>query len=78
MNAWVLAHGRELRRRGVRLRRRRGRPGYPSRFGPAFDAGDGLHLSAAGYRALAAAVRIGRLTGSPCLADDPAALALAR
>ncbi len=33
-----------------------------------YDAGDGLHLSDAGYRALADAVDVTRLTGSPCLA----------
>jgi hypothetical protein len=51
-------------------------PARPSRLAPAFDAGDGLHLSAAGYRALAAAVPVAALSGSPCLAKDPATLAL--
>lgn len=45
-------------------------PARLSRLAPAFDAGDGLHLSAAGYRALAAAVDPALLTGSPCLAGD--------
>ncbi|WP_344424133.1 GDSL-type esterase/lipase family protein [Pseudonocardia ailaonensis] len=44
-------------------------PGDPHRLAPAYDAGDGLHLSAAGYRALAGAVDPSRLSGSPCLAD---------
>jgi lysophospholipase L1-like esterase len=42
-------------------------PERPNRLAPQFDAGDGLHLSAAGYRALAAAVDTERLSGSPCL-----------
>jgi lysophospholipase L1-like esterase len=47
-------------------------PADPTRLAAAYDAGDGLHLSPAGYRALASAVDVGRLTGSPCLADDTA------
>jgi lysophospholipase L1-like esterase len=31
---------------------------------PAYDSGDGLHLSPAGYRAMAGAVPLERLTGS--------------
>lgn len=43
-----------------------------------YDAGDGLHLTGAGYRALAGTVDVTRLTGSPCLADrGPARVALA-
>ncbi|MFR9806389.1 GDSL-type esterase/lipase family protein [Pseudonocardia sp. RS010] len=49
-----------------------GDPADPTRLAPAFDSGDGLHLSAAGYQALAAAVDPARLTGSPCLAADDA------
>ena len=44
-------------------------PANPSWLAQPFDSGDGLHLSEAGYRALADAVDIGRLSGSPCLAD---------
>jgi lysophospholipase L1-like esterase len=51
-------------------------PAHPDRLAPVADAGDGLHLSAAGYRALAAAVPTAALSGSPCLAEDPATLAL--
>jgi lysophospholipase L1-like esterase len=51
-------------------------PAHPDRLAAAADAGDGLHLSAAGYRALAAAVPVAALSGSPCLAEDPAALAV--
>jgi len=49
---------------------------HPDRLAATADAGDGLHLSAAGYRALAGAVPVAALSGSPCLADDPAALAV--
>jgi hypothetical protein len=51
-------------------------PAHPDRLAPAFDAGDGLHLSAAGYRALAAAVDPALLSGSPCLAGNPPARVL--
>ncbi|MCE3554031.1 GDSL-type esterase/lipase family protein [Pseudonocardia sp. RS11V-5] len=51
-------------------------PADAARLAPAFDSGDGLHLSAAGYRALAMAVDPTRLTGSPCLADGDAAKVL--
>ncbi|MFC5949232.1 GDSL-type esterase/lipase family protein [Pseudonocardia lutea] len=51
-------------------------PADPGRLAPAFDSGDGLHLSAAGYRALADAVEPTRLTGSPCLAEGDAAKVL--
>ncbi|GAA4695349.1 SGNH/GDSL hydrolase family protein [Pseudonocardia yuanmonensis] len=51
-------------------------PADPGRLAPAFDSGDGLHLSAAGYRALAGAVDPMRLTGSPCLAEGDAAKVL--
>ncbi len=36
-------------------------PSNPSRILPAYDAGDHLHLSAAGYEALADAVPLGQL-----------------
>jgi hypothetical protein len=51
-------------------------PTHPTRLSPAFDAGDGLHLSAAGYQALAAVIDPALLTGSPCLAGDPPARVL--
>jgi lysophospholipase L1-like esterase len=44
-------------------------PDDPEKLAAQYDSGDGLHLSAAGYQALADAVDTGRLTGSPCLAD---------
>jgi lysophospholipase L1-like esterase len=78
VNAWVRAHGREHAAGVVDFAAAVADPANPERLAPAADAGDGLHLSAAGYRALAAAVPVTALTGSPCLADDPAALALSR
>ncbi|BBF99457.1 MULTISPECIES: GDSL-type esterase/lipase family protein [Pseudonocardia] len=41
-------------------------PGDPTRLRPDYDSGDGLHPSPAGYRALAAAVPVGALSGAPC------------
>lgn len=41
-------------------------PGNPLRLRPEYDSGDGLHPSAAGYRALASAVPVPALSGSPC------------
>ncbi len=38
-------------------------PGHPSRLDPAFDSSDHLHPSAAGYRAMAGVVPLGKLTG---------------
>jgi lysophospholipase L1-like esterase len=52
-------------------------PARPTRLLDRYDAGDGLHLSEAGYRALGDAVDVSRLTGSPCLGDrSPARVAL--
>ncbi len=52
-------------------------PARPTRLLDRYDAGDGLHLSEAGYRALADAVDVSLLTGSPCLGDrSPARVAL--
>jgi lysophospholipase L1-like esterase len=52
-------------------------PVRPGRLLDRFDSGDGLHLSEAGYRALADAVDVTRLSGSPCLTDrGPARVAL--
>ncbi len=76
VNAWVRTHGREHAAGVVDFAAAVADPTHPERLAPAADAGDGLHLSAAGYRALAAAVPVSALTGSPCLADDPAGLAL--
>jgi lysophospholipase L1-like esterase len=76
VNAWVRTQGQEHAAGVVDFAAAVADPAHPERLAPAADAGDGLHLSAAGYRALAAAVPVTALTGSPCL-SDPAALALA-
>ncbi|MDN5915409.1 MAG: hypothetical protein L0I76_09945 [Pseudonocardia sp.] len=44
----------------------------PRRLRPAFDSGDGLHPSPAGYRALADAIPVPALSGSPCPAGGAA------
>jgi lysophospholipase L1-like esterase len=41
-------------------------PADPARLRPAYDSGDHLHPSSAGYRAMAAAVRLRSLAGSGC------------
>ena len=41
-------------------------PSDPSRLRPAYDSGDHLHPNSAGYRAMAAAVRLSRLKGTGC------------
>lgn len=46
-------------------------PSDPRRLRAAFDSGDGLHPSPAGYRALADAVPVPALSGSPCRAGGP-------
>jgi hypothetical protein len=51
-------------------------PADPHRLAPAFDSGDGLHLTPAGYRALADSVDPAALTGSPCLQGSPSARVL--
>nr|WP_239029093.1 GDSL-type esterase/lipase family protein [Pseudonocardia acidicola] len=78
VNAWVRSQG-EMHADGVfDFAAAVADPAHPSRLLPVFDSGDGLHLTAAGYRALAGAVQLDRLTGSPCLAgDDPARVAVA-
>jgi lysophospholipase L1-like esterase len=71
LNAWVREHGRAHADGVFDFAAAVADPERPTRLAPAYDAGDGLHLSAAGYRALAAAVDPAQLTGSPCLAADP-------
>jgi lysophospholipase L1-like esterase len=75
VNAWIRTEGRAHAAGVVDFAAAVADPARPDRLAPVADAGDGLHLSAAGYRALAAAVPVTALSGSPCLADDPAALA---
>jgi lysophospholipase L1-like esterase len=78
VNAWVRARGPEHADGVFDFAAAVADPARPTRLAPAFDAGDGLHLSVAGYRALAAAVDPAQLTGSPCLADtSPARMVVA-
>lgn len=67
VNAWVRAHGAEHADGVADFAAAVADPADASRLAPAFDSGDGLHLSAAGYRALADALDPGLLSGSPCL-----------
>jgi len=71
VNTWIRTQGRAHAAGVVDFAAAVADPAHPDRLAPAADAGDGLHLSAAGYRALAAAVPVAALSGSPCLADDP-------
>lgn len=73
VNAWIRAQGPAHADGVFDFAAAVADPAHPARLRPAYDSGDGLHLSPAGYRAMAAAVRTEGLTGSPCLADtDPA------
>lgn len=77
VNAWVLDRGPALAEGVFDFAAAVADPAPPSRLAPVFDSGDGLHLSAAGYRALAATVDPAQLTGSPCLAAlSPARVAV--
>lgn len=71
VNAWVRAHGAEHADGVADFAAAVTDPADPTRLVPAFDSGDGLHLSAAGYRALADALDPSLLTGSPCLDGGP-------
>jgi lysophospholipase L1-like esterase len=72
VNRWVLTDGRAHADGVFDFAAAVADPADPTRLAPGFDSGDGLHLSPAGYRALAEAVDVGRLSGSPCLADEAA------
>ena len=67
VNAWVRVHGREHADGVFDFAATVADPARPTRLAPEFDSGDGLHLSPAGYRALAGSVDRDLLTGSPCL-----------
>jgi lysophospholipase L1-like esterase len=71
VNTWVRAHGAEHADGVADFATAVADPAQPARLAPAFDSGDGLHLSAAGYRALADALDPSLLTGSPCLDGGP-------
>jgi lysophospholipase L1-like esterase len=72
VNSWIRAHGAQRATGVFDFAAAVADPQAPTRLATAFDSGDGLHLSAAGYRALAAAVDLDRLTGSPCRSDPSA------
>ncbi|TWF76811.1 lysophospholipase L1-like esterase [Pseudonocardia hierapolitana] len=76
LNAWVREHGPAYADGVFDFAAAVADPADPDRLAQPFDAGDGLHLSAAGYRALAAAVDPALFTGSPCLAGNPPARVL--
>jgi lysophospholipase L1-like esterase len=69
VNAWMRSQGRAHADGVFDFAAAVADPARPGRLLPAFDSGDGLHLSAAGHHALAAAVDPAVLSGSPCLAD---------
>ena len=77
VNRWVRERGAEYADGVFDFAAAVADPARPDRLRGRYDSGDGLHLSAAGYRALADAVDVTRLTGSPCLADrSPARVVL--
>ena len=72
VNAWVRAQGPTVADGVIDFAAAVADPADPNRLAPAFDSGDGLHLSAAGHQAMADAVDLTRLTGSPCRAEPGA------
>jgi lysophospholipase L1-like esterase len=71
VNTWVRTHGDEHADGVADFAAAVADPAQPTRLAPAYDSGDGLHLSAAGYRALADALDPSLLTGSPCFDGGP-------
>ncbi|MGI5127084.1 GDSL-type esterase/lipase family protein [Pseudonocardia sp. CA-107938] len=69
VNRWLRSQGRAHADGVVDFAAAVADPADPRRLAPAFDAGDGLHLSAAGYRAMATAIDPALLSGSPCLGN---------
>jgi lysophospholipase L1-like esterase len=67
VNKWIRTQGRQHADGVVDFAAAVADPVDPRRLAPAYDAGDGLHMSAAGYRAMAAALDPALLSGSPCL-----------
>ncbi len=70
VNEWVRSSGTTRADAVVDVAAALADPADPRRLRPAFDSGDGLHPSPAGYRAMADAVPVAALSGSPCLAGD--------
>jgi lysophospholipase L1-like esterase len=67
VNSWIRQNGPTIADGVFDFARAVADPADPDRLADRFDSGDGLHLSAAGYQALADAVDPTRLSGSPCL-----------
>jgi lysophospholipase L1-like esterase len=67
VNKWIRAHGREFADGVFDFAAAVTDVSNPTRLVTGFDAGDGIHLSDVGYRALAGAVDLYTLTGSRCL-----------
>lgn len=72
VNDWVRTRGPEQADGVVDFAGALADPSDRRRLRPAFDSGDGLHPSPAGYRALAGAIPVPALSGSPCLAGSAA------
>ncbi|MGI8815425.1 MAG: GDSL-type esterase/lipase family protein [Pseudonocardia sp.] len=68
VNRWIRAHGREHADGVFDFAAAVTDVSNPTRLVSGFDAGDGIHLSDIGYRALAGAVDLSVLSGSRCLA----------
>ncbi|MBP2371199.1 GDSL-type esterase/lipase family protein [Pseudonocardia parietis] len=70
VNGWIRAEAAQHADGTVDAAAALADPGDPLRLRPEYDSGDGLHPSAAGYRALAAAVPLAALSGRPCRASS--------
>jgi lysophospholipase L1-like esterase len=68
VNRWIRAHGREHADGVFDFAAAVTDVSNPTRLVSGFDAGDGIHLSDIGYRALAGAVDLSALSGSRCRA----------
>nr|WP_255426270.1 GDSL-type esterase/lipase family protein [Pseudonocardia sp. C8] len=66
VNAWLRADGPRYADGVVDAATALADPGDPRRLRPEYDSGDGLHPSAAGYRAVAAVTPVEELSGTPC------------
>jgi lysophospholipase L1-like esterase len=75
VNRWIRTQGRQHADGIVDFAAAVADPADHRRLAPAYDAGDGLHLSPAGYRAMAAAIDPALLSGSPCLSPRTSVVA---